>query len=94
MVINPGYQYSVRADYGVEKLYTFSDYEVFPGVKWMVISRDNCFVFALQDVGHFKDAKYFDHCVEICICNTPGEYKAAQCYGRILGIVDVDVTAD
>lgn len=44
----------------------------------MVLSLDCRFVFALQDVGRFKDAEYFDHCVETCICNTPGEYKASQ----------------
>lgn len=40
----------------------------------MTISWDNYFVFALQDVRHFKDAKYFNHCMEIYICNTPGKY--------------------
>ncbi len=36
----------------------------------MDISLNYRFVFALQDVGSFKDAEYFDHCVGFRVCNT------------------------
>lgn len=78
----------------VGKLHTFSHYEVLSGTKLMVIFLDYRFIFALQIVEHFKDAKYLDHGVEICICNTPSESEASQYGVRILGIVDVDITAN
>lgn len=47
----------------------------------MVISSDYRFVSVLPDAGRFKDVKYFDHCEEICICNTPGEYEGLPALG-------------
>lgn len=60
----------------------------------MVIFLYYHFIFALQIVEHFKDAKYLNHGVEICICKTSSECEASQYVVRILGIVDVDVTVN